>query len=130
MIYFVCKSELSTLKLLVVHFKVFHLLKSHSTYECLEESCHSFFQCLNSFKRHITNKHVSHSLICISNSSTDNVHNVITNVSSDIDVTENNTESPITENEAICLETSNPFNIDVVINGLYKSAIIYSYYYS
>jgi len=80
MICFVCKSEFSTLKLLVVHFKIFHSLKSHSTYECLEESCHQSFQCLNSFKRHVSNKHVPHNCTDITNISTDNVHNIITNV--------------------------------------------------
>jgi len=125
MICFVCKSEFSSLKLLVVHFKIFHSLKSHSTYECLEESCHQSFQCLNSFKRHVSNKHVSHNCIDISNSSADQVHNIITNVNSDTNVLENSTVTPILENQQICLETSNVFNIDVAINALYKSAITF-----
>jgi len=119
MICFVCKSEFSTLKLLVIYFKIFHSLKSHSTYDCLEESCHQSFQCLNSFKRHVSNKHISQNCIDISNSSTDEVHNNITNV------LENNFETPMSENQHICLETSNLFNIDVAINALYKSVITF-----
>lgn len=60
MICFICKSNFPTLKLLVVHLKVFHLLKTNSTYECVEESSHQNFQRLNSFKRHISNKHIYH----------------------------------------------------------------------
>lgn len=125
MICFVCKSNFSTLKSLVAHFKIFHLLKSQDTYECLEQSCHQAFQCLNTFKRHISNKHTSHSLdIDNSTSSRDNVH-IITNIKSDRDITENNIDIPILENQPSYSETSNSFDIDFAINALYKSAITF-----
>lgn len=58
MICFICKSEFSSLSTLVVHFKVIHMLKKSSTYECTENQCSQVFSTLDCFKRH-TQKHTN-----------------------------------------------------------------------
>lgn len=58
MICFICKSEFLSLSALVVHFKVIHMLKKSSTYECTENQCSQVFSTLDSFKRH-TQKHTN-----------------------------------------------------------------------
>jgi len=121
MICFVCKSTFSNLKTLVVHFKIFHSLKSYSTYECAEESCHQAFQCLNSFKRHISTKHILHGPYL-----DNNIDNINSNVNSDKNVTEVYIETPILDNQPDCSKKiPQSFDIDSAINSLYKSAITF-----
>lgn len=118
MICFICKSKFSNLKNLVVHFKIFHLLKTNSTYECVEESCHQAFQCLNSFKRHISTKHICH------NNPIDNVEN--SNANNYKNVKEKYLDTPTLDSQPNCsTKTSECFDIDSAINSLYKSAITF-----
>lgn len=120
MIYFICKSKFSNLKNLVVHLKIFHLLKTNSTYECVEESCHQAFQCLNSFKRHISTKHICH------NNPIDNVENINSNANSDKNVSEKYLDTPIVDQPNCSTKTPQCFDIDSAINTLYKSAITFT----
>lgn len=104
----------------MVHFKKFHLRKTNSTFECVEESCHQAFQCLNSFKRHISTKHICN------NNPINYVGNINSNANSDKNVTEKYLDIPIVDNQPNCsTKTSQCFDIDSAINSLYKSAIIF-----
>lgn len=129
MICFICKNTFSTLKSLVAHLKIFHLLKSYSTYECAEEFCHQAFQNLNSFKKHISTKHPtlnSNAQNC--DSLTDNLHSV--NAPQGSNITEIMDEFADThafkiQSTSIEIpdESLNLFDIDSSINFLYKLAI-------
>lgn len=57
-----CQANIQNWKALVTHFKIFHFLKSDSTYKCIENNCTQTFQCLGSFKRHMIIKHVSYEI--------------------------------------------------------------------
>jgi hypothetical protein len=84
MISFICKSKFASMKLLVVHFRIFHLLKSYSVYDCAQESCNQSFKSLNSFKRHCLNKHFSQKTqIDITSPVDDIIHQTSINKSSD-----------------------------------------------
>lgn len=54
---FQCGSDHDSVKLLVVHLKCVHLLKSNDVYKCAQSNCMSEFFCVNSFKRHLENTH-------------------------------------------------------------------------
>lgn len=84
MICFICKSKFPSMKLLVVHFRIFHF-KSYSVYDCAQESCNQSFQSLNSFKKHCLNKHNSQKTQIDITSLVDDIHQTNINESSDRD---------------------------------------------
>ncbi|KAF0712217.1 C2H2-type domain-containing protein, partial [Aphis craccivora] len=91
---------------------------TNSTYECVEESCHQAFQCLNSFKRHISTKHICHNnpIDYVENSNANNYKNV----------KEKYLDTPTLDSQPNCsTKTSECFDIDSAINSLYKSAITF-----
>jgi len=70
-------------------------------------------QCLNSFKRHISTKHICHSPY-------------VNNVNINSNVKEKFHDTPILDNQSNCsTKTSECFDIDYAINSLYKSAITF-----
>ncbi|XP_022161028.1 uncharacterized protein LOC111027115 [Myzus persicae] len=101
MICYMCQANIHSWKALVSHFKIFHFLKSDSTYKCAEKNCTQTFQCLGSFKRHMTIKHTSYEI------------------------------EPLPNNPSLFAESSckyysmveEKFNIDTAINSFYKSAV-------
>ena len=59
---FVCKNDFN-LKALFTHFKVYHYLSKQSCFECAEEDCNQSFSNIDSFRRHLKNKHVTRNII-------------------------------------------------------------------
>jgi len=84
MICFICKQDISIFLTLLVHLKIIHLLKSSSSYEYIENQCTQIFPNLNSYKRHVTIKHIKNtfslptSTFNNSNTICDNINNVKT----------------------------------------------------
>lgn len=122
MICYICKLYVTDFQSLVVHFKIMHMLKSNSTYQCCEDMCSQSFQSLATFKRHILKKH------CLSNHTVQhqnpsetlsqsilepNIVNPINRSDSFNDV-EFLTETPLHNAEI-------PFNYDEVVKNLYMS---------
>lgn len=58
MICFICKTNFPLLSTLVVHYKMIHMFKPSSTYECIENHCTQAFPNLDSFKKHVMRKHL------------------------------------------------------------------------
>lgn len=134
MICFICKSEFSSLTTLVVHFKVIHMLKKSSTYECTENKCSQVFSTLDSFKRH-TQKHTNNvtkkikinhnekeiddNTVIFQDINKDvNLHNLLKE-SQEIQY-ENVTHKPNDYENSIDFTN---FNIDIAINKIHQSAI-------
>lgn len=122
MICYICKLYVTDFQSLVVHFKIMHMLKSNSTYQCCEDMCSQSFQSLATFKKHILKKH------CLSNHTVQHQNpsetlsqsilepNIVnpTNRSDSFNDVEFLTETPLHNAEI-------PFNYDEVVKNLYMS---------
>lgn len=53
-----CNVNVGDLQVLVVHFKIIHLLKSDSAYTCLENAYSQSFNFLSSFNRHVNKNNI------------------------------------------------------------------------
>jgi len=111
-----CQANIHNWKALVTHFKIFHFLKSDSTYKCVEENCTQTFQCLGSFKRHMSIKHTS--------------YEIEPNNSSHFESPSLPLDTSIIEPPFLQYQVANTtpmveeqFIIDKAINSLYKSAV-------
>lgn len=55
---YVCNFKGSSINKLIQHFKTVHQLSSNSLYKCKETDCVRSFSSLNSFRKHVTSKHI------------------------------------------------------------------------
>lgn len=138
MICFICKNDFPLLTTLVVHYKVIHLLKTSSTYECIENQCTQIFPNLDSFKKHVTRKHAIDNVEDtvpkkLKVEKVDKCHEVINNaVISQISDQINNDNTPvIIDNNYVLQEGENKvptipstiININNAINLIYQASI-------
>lgn len=119
MICYICKKCIDNLQALVAHYKIVHLLKPNSTYTCHEGSCFQSFDCLSSFKRHVTKKHVL-TKPSSSHTSPDFVNTLILNNES-LPIRDQ-TQHQQKENN-LYGNITNSFNFDDATNLLYESSV-------
>jgi len=132
MICFICKQDISIFSALIVHLKIFHLLKSSSTYECIENQCTQIFPNLNSYIGHVTIKHLKNTFslptATLNNSYTicDNIKNVNTIIKTpepldtvySHDITNHNQQPPP--------ESQNSIDLSSIINSFHISAVTFT----
>lgn len=119
MICYICHTNITHWKALVTHFKIFHLLKSDSTYKCCENNCTQSFQCLGSFKRHMIGKHTSRLVAAVASNSSDNFK--CTSLSQN----NGNIENTVQSNDDTILTSEIQFDIDFAVETIYKSAVTF-----
>jgi len=119
MICYICKKRINNLQALVAHYKIVHLLKPNSTYTCHEESCFQSFDCLSSFKRHVTKKHVLPEPPS-SNPPQDSVNTLFLNNES---LTIRDQTQHQQKDDNLYDNTTNSFNFDDAINLLHESSV-------
>lgn len=116
MICYVCRLDMENWKALVCHFKIFHSLKSYSTYTCGEGNCKQSFQCLATFKRHIHVKHFPELQLTSKIPEQSCTNSSLPPLNNSENILRNN---PLNEN----INAEIPFNFDLVSELLYKSAV-------
>ncbi|XP_016659852.1 uncharacterized protein LOC107883741 [Acyrthosiphon pisum] len=115
MICFICGLNFGNWKALVCHFKIFHSLKSLSTYRCGEGNCKQSFQSLATFKRHIHAKHFPELQLNFQIPEQPCTNSSLPSLNAET-INKNNL---LTENE----NAEIPFNFELVSELLYKSAV-------
>lgn len=122
MICYICKLSVKDYQPLVINFKIIHMLKPNSTYECCEDSCFQSFQSLASFKRHVERKHETcNSQDYAQPSETLNINMVAQSTSNSI-ASGSFIEIMNDDELGTTLQSAEtPFNFDDVVNDLYKS---------
>jgi len=115
MICFICELNFENWKALVCNFKIFHSLKSLSTYRCGEGNCKQSFQSLATFKRHIHAKHFPELQLNFQIPEQPCINSSLLSLNAET-IHRNNL---LTENE----NAEIPFNFELVSELLYKSAV-------
>lgn len=136
MICFVCKKNILLFSSLMAHYKIIHLLKSSSTYECTEYRCTQTFPNLKNFKKHVTIKHAARKTITVPTQSTifnTLSNNIETNSSHIIDsiqhvnninyATNNYTYSTPDDNPTLPTPIDDIFDLNNAINSFHTSAV-------
>lgn len=135
MICFICKQDISTFSALIVHLKIIHLLKSSSTYECIENQCTQIFPNLNSYKRHVTIKHLKNAFSLptstLNNSYTicdniNNVNNTIVKTPEPLDTAYSHDITKTNYNQQPPPESHNSFDLSSIINSFHISAVTFT----
>jgi len=119
MICYICKKCIGNLQALLAHYKIVHLLRPNSTYTCHEGSCFQSFDCLSSFKRHVTKKHVL-TEPSSSNPSQDSVNALILNNES-LPIRDQTQHQQKDDN--LYDHPTNLFNFDDATHLLYESSV-------
>jgi len=130
MICFICKKDFLNFSALIVHLKIIHLLKSSSSYECVENQCTQFFPNLSSYKRHVTIKHLKNTF-SLPTSTLNNSNTICNNIN-----TSTITETPI---DTVCSHdipnynqppppesSDNSIDLSSIINSFHISAVTFT----
>jgi len=133
MICFVCKKNISNFLALVAHYKIIHLLKSSSTFECTEYRCNQSFPNLKNFKRHVSIKHARKTTaVPIFNNVNDNNGSNNINTTHIIDSSQHvnqinyapiNTYNTSDNNPILPTPINDIFNLNNAINSFQTSAV-------
>lgn len=115
MICFICELNFGNWKALVCHFKIFHSLKSHSTYRCGEGNCKQSVQSLATFKRRIHAKHFLELQLIYQIPEQPCTNSSLPSLNAET----SHRNNLLTENE----NAEIPFNFELVSELLYKSAV-------
>lgn len=130
MICFVCKHSGFTFAALLAHYKIIHLLKPFSSYECCEYDCTQTFSNLNCYKRHIVRKHTTKPINSptpipvIKNVSNNNAENECIYTTQNDSIEINDTISIVSDNSCpVTFENDDILNLDGLINSYHTSAV-------
>jgi len=117
---FICNQHISKFSSLLVYYKIVHLLKPSSTYECTQNQCTQLFPNLNSFKKHTIKKHY----IIIPNKTNTNYNNNDINTSLEVQscITQHlNTDDDSTSCENESIQNNNSIGTRI---GILKKIIV------